>query len=149
MAREKRPTGPKGEGPSGARRYDVEMIRDFLDHLLWEVRINHYEQITSEVNPELKEQLKKYVRKRQTIGLLFATELDKKADPSRLAEYRKIKAGLRQSQLLGLEALRPLFEEALWNAARPGTLNVLKFRTIDDAIAALEPREDEHETEDP
>jgi hypothetical protein len=148
MTRKRRPEKPGGEGPPEARRYDVEMIRDFLDHLLWEVRINHYEQITSEVNPELQEQLTKYIRKRRTVGLLFATQITD-LDPARLAEYRTLKAGLRQSQLLALEALRPLFKEALLNAGIPDSINVMNYKTIDDAIAALEPRKDEHEAEGP
>jgi hypothetical protein len=41
--------------PSESRYYDVGMIRDFLDHLLWELRINHFE-LTSRpgtINEEL------------------------------------------------------------------------------------------------
>src|SRR5579863_1911127 len=47
--------------------YDVPMIRDFLDHLLWELRISHYELTTpktDKVHQELKGQLTKYVKKR-------------------------------------------------------------------------------------
>ena len=42
-----------------AERYDVEMIRDFLEHLTWELRVQHFEN-TAEVgtpNDELVDQL--------------------------------------------------------------------------------------------
>ena len=43
-------------------RYDVKMIRDFLDHLIWEVRIGHFENTTAPgtINPELMDQIAKY-----------------------------------------------------------------------------------------
>jgi hypothetical protein len=126
------------------------MIRDFLDHLLWEVRIDHYEQVASGTNSELKEQLTKYIRKRQTVGLLFATMLEEEEpDPLKMAEYRTLRAEFRKSQLLCLEALRSLFEEALRCAAKPDKLNAVNFETIDEAIAFIKRRKKEHETGEP
>jgi hypothetical protein len=41
-------------------KYDVRMIRHFVDHLLWELRTSIHERTHSTVNPELVEQLAKY-----------------------------------------------------------------------------------------
>jgi hypothetical protein len=44
--------------------YDLEMIRDFLDQLLWELRVSHFDNTNrNPINVELAEQLKKYHRK--------------------------------------------------------------------------------------
>jgi hypothetical protein len=44
--------------------YDLEMIRDFLEQLLWEVRVSHFDNTNVKPhNPELAEQLRKYHRK--------------------------------------------------------------------------------------
>ena len=44
--------------------YDLDMVRDFLDQLLWEVRVSHFDNTNENPhNPELAEQLQKYHRK--------------------------------------------------------------------------------------
>ena len=43
MGKSKQGTGWPGEKHRPGRGYDVEMIRDFLDHLMWELRIVHFE----------------------------------------------------------------------------------------------------------
>jgi hypothetical protein len=142
-------TRKKPKRPSEARCYDVEMIRDFLDHLLWEVRISHYESQSNKINPELAEQLERYQKKRQTVGLLFATEIGAAScsqDADKYRELQRIKGEFRNSQLLCLEALRSLFAEALENAARPKTFNIVRFETVEEAVAAFERRKKEHET---
>jgi hypothetical protein len=144
-------TRRKPKRPSEARCYDVAMIKDFLDHLLWEVRISHHESQTNKINPELAEQLGKYQKKRQTVGLLFATEIGVAScsqDPDKFREFQRLKGEFRNSQLLCLEALQSLFAEALENAARPKTFNVVHFETVAEAIAAFERRKKEHETEE-
>ena len=150
----------KRKGPSEARCYDVAMIRDFLDHLLWELRISHHESQTSKINPELAEQLEKYQKKRQTVGLLFATGIDGNPDPDKYRQFQTLRGEVRKSQLLCLEALQSLFREALESAAKPKTFNILRFKaiedamtfnilrfkTIEDAISAFQRRKREHET---
>ena len=81
MAKKRRKV-PGGE----RRRYDVQMIRDFLDNLIWELRVNHYEVASAAPaeyfgdprgdNPELTEQLAKYMKKYNNAGLLSLNQLD-------------------------------------------------------------------------
>lgn len=56
----------------GKRKYDLAMIRDFLDHLKWELRISVFEAThpIGATNPELVEQLAKYMERYDVIGLL-------------------------------------------------------------------------------
>jgi hypothetical protein len=142
---EKRP-----KRPSESRRYDVEMIRDFLDHLLWELRIAVHESQSTDrtkTNPELVDQLQKYQKKRQTMGLLFATAVEEKPTlPEKAAQLRKLLGEFRKSQLLRLEALLSLFSEAFENAEQATTFNIDPFDTFDEAIDSLKKRMIEHET---
>jgi hypothetical protein len=93
------------------------MIRDFLDHLLWEVRISHYETTHgSKTNPELTDQLERFQKKRQTVGLLFGVFVHREVNTGRLHAARR---ELRQQQIRALEGLMPLFEEALICAKHP------------------------------
>ena len=124
--------------PGFDRRYDLPMIRDFLDHLLWEVRISHHEMQTQvgSVNPELAEQLAKYIKKRQTFGLLFTTATkERPADnPAGVAKLKRVKGNLREAQLEALELLHTtLFPEA-FDAAKLGMVSgVMQFETFDHA----------------
>jgi hypothetical protein len=107
--------------------YDLEMIRDFLDQLLWEVRVSHFDNTNEKPNnPELAEQLKKYQRKYgrtlvpfiklQTDGLT-AEQIDKGRQ-----HLRARVAEVRQDQLDALEFLQPLFDFALIAAAKPSSI---------------------------
>lgn len=126
------------------QRYDVRMIRDFLDHLTWELRTCLFElqqQITNPsrdtpLNPELLEQLRKHQEKRQCV-LLPATDIDASGTTPNEARavvvaISRIEAKQRQEQLENLEALAGLFEEALHCARGPaGRLPTRKIRAVD------------------
>ena len=101
------------------RGYDVQMIRDFIDHLTWEVCIRKFEHTAKQgtVNSELVEQLEPYIKK-YDCGLLFATALEtkdcsddeiKQADEIINAVNLKVCDQWSQS----LESLGGLFKQAL------------------------------------
>src|SRR5215831_9660173 len=101
-----------------AKRYDVEMIRDFLDHLTWEVRILHYESINEDdsLNPKLEDHLAKYSRKYKAV-LLAETELDYEGLPATMVQrarncWKAAQVRATAEQLQHLEALAGLFKEA-------------------------------------
>jgi hypothetical protein len=122
-----------------AGRYDVDMIRHFLDHLLWEVRVLHFESTAAvgTINPELVEQLAKYSRKYHSKGLLIASELYDpdgdlaEAQIDRAADYwGKERAEVATEWIAALESLGVLFEEAFLCAAREDAL-IRKVRAKD------------------
>jgi hypothetical protein len=122
------------------RRYDATMIRHFLEHLLWEVRIvnEEYKQDPVTPNPELVEILARYSKMYGT-ALLEVTALD----PSGLTEeqFRRLRTrvGAQRKEMFAaylahLEALTPLFEEALLCAGRGGlSQRVIRVRDIPEA----------------
>jgi hypothetical protein len=119
MSRESR---SKREANRNGRRYDAEMIRDFLDHLLWEVRILHYESTATPgaINPELLDTIASLQSKYPgTACLLAATYLTNDRELSgeqvaRAEEYwRKARAQASQGWVDALEHLQGLFREAL------------------------------------
>ncbi|MHC4539734.1 MAG: hypothetical protein ACYS74_08140 [Planctomycetota bacterium] len=108
------------------RHYDVEMIRDFLDHLLWELRINHLENTNPgcEVNPELCNQLAKYIKKYNTAGLMAAMSIDTDGVPEDVAEqalrtFHIARAQSSQEAIDALESLEQTFEVAFKCASNP------------------------------
>jgi hypothetical protein len=108
--------------------YDVEMIRDFLEQLLWEVRVNHFDNTNKNPdNPELAEQLKKYHRKYQRTLVPFikldTAGLDKQQIDDGRQRLRSRVAALRQRQLDALESLQPLFEYAMIAAQQPSSVD--------------------------
>ena len=113
------------------RGYDIPMIRDFFEHLTWEARVRHTECVgrPGAVNPELVEQLAKYIKRRKTVGLLMANRVT--PDPTGAVSHDRAMAALgehnaaqAQAWVDALEALRPLLEEALYCAGRPDTFLV-------------------------
>jgi hypothetical protein len=130
MAKKRKP-----KKPSEVRTYDVEMIRDFLSHLLWELRTSHYEMIGSgsRLHPELQEQLQRYMNKRQTVGLLFALKTKGDLATESKEQIRKVRERLRTEQLRCLEGLMPLFEEALKCADHPKEFLLREIGTDDVA----------------
>jgi polyphosphate kinase len=116
------------------RRYNVQMIRDFLDHLMWEVRINHVESTSvaatggCKVNMELADQLAKYLRKYRTnlrAGVSVRRDTPDQTD-EQVQQALKIGSARRaeehQKYIDALETLKPLFKEALWCAGQPNTI---------------------------
>ena len=111
------------------RRYDVEMIRDFLDHFRWEYVVNHFENIheLGTINPELVDQLAKYATKYKTRGLMASLELDseglsEETVSQATAVLRDIRAGHADLVLAALDALQPFLEEAFACATQPNAL---------------------------
>ena len=119
--------------------YKVEMIRDFLDHLLLELRAQHYENLqvlkrlqtatdakeaSDFVVPEKgTERLEIYQEKYQS-ALIAVNEIDKEgATEEEVKEVVKTiiqgNANRRDEQIGHLEALKDLFEEALLCARVP------------------------------
>src|SRR6516165_9769432 len=103
-------------------RYDRRMIRDFLSHLLWELRAAEfdYQQQRCEAagsHPELDEVLDRFFQK-YGVGLLpLAMVDDRDATPAQVwAARREVRSTIRAKrrlQLRLLEALWPVLEEAL------------------------------------
>ena len=103
------------------------MIRDFLDHLMWQLRIAHFE-VTSKpgtLNADLVKQLKPFLV-RHPCALVAQNEVDPTGVTPAEAEEActKLRAGLAElfeERIAYLEALGPVFEEALMCASRPWT----------------------------
>ncbi len=68
--------GIRSEHPE--RYYDIEMIRDFLEHLRCEYANLHFESTHQPrtANPELTHQLTRYQKKYGTVGLRYTIALD-------------------------------------------------------------------------
>jgi hypothetical protein len=117
--------------------YQVQMVKDFLDNLLWELRTVHYE-VTAPLGPgglepgkgpihrELQEQLAKYMRKYHHVGLMAVNSFPRSEEgvseelrQEAIAYFRAARATLLQEWIDHLEALRPLFREAFLCAANP------------------------------
>ncbi len=116
---------PSSAEASGANRYDVEMIRDFLDQLMLEVRLRHLENLDGAAGtpPKLLAELRKFADKYDA-GLLLAWDL--RPEGCTKEEYeavrerlRKLRAEGRRQQLEHLQALEDLFREALRCAMHP------------------------------
>ena len=133
------------------RRYDVNMIRDFLEHLRWELRTRCVE-LTHELptsgkipKDELYEQMEKYTKK-WNCALVRMTTINTDGVPAEEIKAgelkaRKLMATQAEQDLSALEHLDRLFEEAFECAAEPcGQLSVqqLSLRKF------LDSQEDEH-----
>ena len=102
--------------------YDMEMIQDFLDHLMWELRASHLENSHAAktgrkggTNPELVEQLAKHIRRRGRV-LLIAQAFDESgASPEEVEDVIKAvmssMTDVRQRQIDAFESLKGLFVE--------------------------------------
>lgn len=121
--------------------YDIEMIRDFLDHLLLELRVQYYEnqkllkalgatddintamKVTEEISEKLVKQLQPYQEKYQA-ALIAANVVDgtSASETESKGVMTAILMGMqakRDEQLGHLEALQDLFKEALHCARLP------------------------------
>ncbi len=107
------------------KRYDVEMIRDFLNQLQVEVQLRWLENLdgAEDSDPELLADLRRFAEKYDA-GLLLAWDL--RPDGCTPEEYeairdqlRKARAEGRRQQLEHLQALEDLFREALRCAQHP------------------------------
>jgi hypothetical protein len=121
------------------KTYDLEMIKDFMKHLGWELRIKHFESTHERgtQHPELTEQLKKCMLKRNTVGLLYANRIDRGGLAEDKAQevietIREASAMQAQEALDALDILEPTLEEALECASHPDdfmtrTINLVDF----------------------
>ena len=124
------------------KAYDVEMIRDFLEQLLLETRVQHFENLKSlslmekygdiatmcekaeeDVSPALVQQLQKYLKK-YTTQLIFTDEIDPEGATQTeinevTAAYLQVLTERRDQQIGHLEALQELFDESLMCAKLP------------------------------
>jgi hypothetical protein len=120
--------------PTG-RRYDVRMLKDFLNHLMWELRYKHYDRVSDASgsdapdHPELDEQLMNYMRKYgsalSTSGLIVLRDNPDLTDDDVGQAIRRasaLHAQEAQKCIRALETLEPLFEEALWCATQRGLM---------------------------
>lgn len=104
--------------------YNTQMIRDFLEHLMWEVRIKKYENVNrkdpltmEQVNPELVEQLKRFTDARHCILIPIENmdpgETSKEEQAELFQVFRKERLKLCEFWLEHLEGLAGLFKMAL------------------------------------
>ncbi len=125
------------------------MIRDFIDHLQWELRIRHFEN-TREIgtgHPELGEQLENCIRKRNTKGLLYMNRVDKAglAEDEAQQAINVIREGMAaeaQDALDALDVLDPIFEEALECASHPDDL-LARSINLREFLKSMEEREEQ------
>lgn len=105
------------------------MISDFLEHLLWEVRVNHAENTSlatptgAKLHPELTEQLGKYVRQyntalRPAVDLVVPDGMSREDAARAMKTLQRWRVPEHQRYINALETLQPLFKEALFCAAQ-------------------------------
>jgi len=105
--------------------YDVKMIRAFLEHFMWELRIRHFEAThPGTTNPEFTEQLKNCYQRYKTCGLLPINRIDPEGLPASQEKiatnfYYKATAEATQAAITALGSLGDFLEDALEGASRP------------------------------
>lgn len=114
------------------------MIQDFLEHLRWEYAINHFENThkAGVENPELTEELGRYIKKYNTTGLMAALKLkasgiteEEERENRAMKSFRVVRAKKAQEVLEALDTLKPYLEEAFECAMCPP--NSLMIKEID------------------
>ena len=103
------------------KKYDVEMLKDFLEQLKWALRVDHFELTAgpNALHPELLDQVRRTSKKRGALRLLAFYTL-KKDNPAlteedmqeAMRQFGLEWAKKRAEQLRHLEALDELFKEA-------------------------------------
>ena len=127
--------------------YNVEMIRDFLENLMWDLRIQHFE-VThpgDNHNAEFDEHIERYMKKYKSVGLLSLNIL-----PDSIGEYhekvvRKLIALRYQQAIDNLEELGDMFEEAFNCASHEDRFMTRRWeqKYIDRAVEKMEDMEEE------
>ncbi len=127
MATRKQKRGGGGAFQKPRAGYDVQMVRDFLEHLLWELRTAEYENTRDDpkiINPELAANLARCIQKRGTAALWIAHRITHEGT----TEEERRRWGPEVSAVLAknlgkavhhLESLQDVFGLALWCAERP------------------------------
>jgi len=141
--------------------YDIQMIKDFLDHLMWELRINHIENTNPgcATNPELVEQLSKYSNKYNTVGLMTAMKVTYEGAENIPDEIKALvtrsmqgeKANRSQEAVNALEILQPTLEIAFMCATKFRERFVVEEMSLLDFLKsrATEENEDTIDSEEP
>lgn len=110
------------------RHYNVEMIQDFLEHLRWVYAVNHFENTHKDsINPELVDQLEKYTRKYNTVGLmdeffLTTNNMSEEQKDQAMEKLRSMRAKQAKEVLQALDTLEPYLEKAFNCALHPYTI---------------------------
>lgn len=122
------------------KRYDLTMIRDFLDHLLWEVRISHFETVMRKrgkadtTSSELVETLSKYNQKYGSVlQPILSVKRDGLSDEElnrAMANANAALAPIREDEIRALESLQSLFASALKAAECRTDLGFLPYSTV-------------------
>jgi len=108
------------------KSYDTEMIKDFLQHLLWEMRVLHFESTgpVGRFNPELTASLKPYFQRRgrhlfpvHEVVADHGTPEEEAVAAGELIRMRHAKQA--KEAIEHLEALQEVFEIALHCASKP------------------------------
>ncbi len=101
-------------------KYDTQMIRDFLEHLRWEIVISKYEAESAapeRINPELLDQLKRYAGRYRCV-LLPIEKMDTTGVTESEATMVKVALRRKHAEICGewvgaFEKLEGLFQAAL------------------------------------
>ena len=130
---------------SPKRHYDVEMIRDFLEHLRWEYATVHFENVhPGGRNAELQEQLAKYMKKYDSV-LMYAivSETKKSVSDEVVARYREKREQQCEAVLKALDMLKPALQEAFTCASKPHTFPTISFDAWRKRIEGTQGQEDQ------
>ena len=108
------------ENGSKQRRYDISMLRDFLDHLLCELRVEHsnLDKGSEATAAEWTAQQEVYRKKYHTTGLLERNLLQNDVESASefdaaSASFAAMFAEMRAVEIKRLEELQGLFDEVL------------------------------------
>ncbi len=119
------------------RRFDVRMIRDFLELLHLELRIKLLENTNPGIlNPELVEQMGRYYRRYHCRPLLPMTRLDTQGVSRKGAErslqiVRKLQISRDSGAVEALETLDKCFETAFEALKCPNEVRVISAKAAD------------------
>ena len=128
------------------QRYNVKMIQDFLEHLKWELRIVHFELSQKNqkirINPELVEQLGKYVKKWHTAGLMSAYII--KTDdfsPEEAEELHNARKEQIEKAIKAFDELENIFKDSFWCAEHPKQVPAIQVTADGLKRGFIDPRE--------
>jgi hypothetical protein len=96
-------TGATPDEP--ARRYDVEHIRTFLEHLTWELRVRHFDLTNGGSHDELDETVGRYIDGSDTEQLVPAPQFHRQLTPDEQRRFDTWLARRLQAQIDTLEAM--------------------------------------------
>ena len=132
-------------------KYDPQMVRDFIDHLRWSMRIEHVQLKTGELStlqPEMLASVRDLAVKYNVASLLPKRSVYKDRDDltdedlrEAQRRFRAAAAAERERQLKLLEHLEPLLEHAFLLAAGtepPTSVNIPASKVLDGTFLPSE-----------